>query len=242
LLGDALTEYRLPSRAWHFALRTGIGLMALLGIVLIALPYLKLGSKLAPAPVLQPEFTITGGVLMLGALAMTVLRRKPGLQVIAQSVTAVLFALILPYCFGAVAPYEDVSCLTQQLLPRFSPNVKIVQYDTFQPAQIFYSGKTITAIHQENSSGYNAKEYENSPLFPAAYSAINGILNTKYQVVVLVRWKQAAQTPALRKLHYWGGNNDCAFLSNKPAPDGLLIEYIAPAKRTERNLYYADAK
>lgn len=241
LLADALAEYRLPFRAWHFALRAGIGLMALLGIILIALPYLKFSGKLAPAPVLQAEFTIAGGVLVLGALAMTALRRKPVLQVIAQSVTAVLFALILPYCFGAAAPYEDISRLTQQLLPRFSSNVKIVQYDTFQPTQIFYFGKTITAIHQENTSGYNAKEYENSPLFPPAYSAINGILDTKDQVVVLVRWK-LVHTPALQKLHYWGGNNDFALLSNKPAPDGLPIEYIAPAKRTERNLYYADVK
>jgi len=241
LLGDAVAEYRLPTKAWKFALNANAVLMALLGILLIALPHLKFANKIADVPAFQSSFTIGGIVLLAGALAMLIRMRIPRAQILAQSGTALLFVFVLPFIVGSVAPYEDISHVVQRLAPQLSPNTQIVQYDTFQPSLIYYTRRPVTVIHQENTSGYNAQEYQQSPLFLEKYSSIETVLKTSKPVLVLVRWKMA-NTLALRSLNYWGGNNDFALLSNRPAPKGWPIEYIAPAKRGQATFHHADAK
>jgi 4-amino-4-deoxy-L-arabinose transferase-like glycosyltransferase len=241
LLGDALSEYQLPAKAWKFAMRANIALMALLGIILIALPHLKFAEKIADVAVFQSWFTISGIVLFAGALAMLIRGRFPRAQILTQGLVALLFVFIFPFCVGAVAPYEDISHVVQRLSPLLSPNTKLVQFDTFQPTLIYYTHRPVTVIHQENTSGYNAREYQQSSLFLEKYSDIDTVLNTPNPVVVLVRWKMA-NIVALRSLHYWGGNNDFALLSNRPAPNGWPLEYIAPGKRDKANFPHANAK
>lgn len=241
LLGDALAEYQLPTKTWKFAMRANIALMALLGIILIGLPHLKFAEKIADVAVFQSWFTIGGIVLLAGALAMLIPGRFPRAQVMTQGLAAILFVFIFPFCVGVVAPYEDISHLIQQLAPQLSSDTQLVQFDTFQPTLIYYTNRPVTVIHQENTSGYNEREYQQSPLFLQKYSAIDTVLNTSKPIVVLVRW-QMANIIALRSLHYWGGNNDFALLSNRPAPNGWPLEYIAPGKRNKAIFHPANVK
>lgn len=241
LLGDAASEYRLPSRAWRFAMAASIALVAIFGVVFLLFPVLEAAHKVASVTALRGTFWAGGGVLTLGALAMLWLRKTPRLKLAAQSVTALIFVAILPFCVGRVAPYEDVSTLLKDLEPLLLPDDQIMQYRSFGPTAIFYARRPVTVIADINTSGYNKQEYQESALFPQNAAIIDTVADAPHRIFVMVRWK-FIDTNSLKELYYWGANNDVALLSNRPAPAGWPIEYIASAKRERARQGHPDVE
>jgi len=233
LLGDAIAEFRLPQRSWQWAILLSAALAAIMGIVMLAAPYLKPILKLAPAATLQQALWGGGAILLLGAIGVWAAIKSPSWQLKIMGSAALLFTLFFPSAAGHFSPYEDISAIFIRLRSQLLPEDQIVEIRTFQPTVIFYAKRPVTVIDQPNTSGYNQHEFDTSPLFAKPLSAVYTMPAQKNRVFVLVKWREFP--PGLRQLplHYWAGNNDYALLSNRPAPAGWPIEFISPGKRSK---------
>src|SRR5690606_18904790 len=103
---------------------------------------------------------------------------------------AALFAALTGF-MGRVAPYEDVSPLLITLRPFLQPGDKIIQFKTFQPSAMYYTGAPSTIVDFVNTSGLEEGEFKSSPYFPKDQKVLRELFKSPHHVYVLVRWKHA---------------------------------------------------
>ena len=175
---------------------------------------------------------IVVGVLGAVALALSARARSVRGAFWTQWGWAVASYLLLLGIAGRVQIYEDGSGILSALARHIKPNDRLVLFQAFQPAGIFYTGRPVTLVDFRNNSGLDEAAIERSPHFVKMRPGfLEELAQGKERVYVFVRYSNPYVKKMPPGLKLIARSNDYRVFSNLPAPEGFDFDKVAPRKR-----------
>jgi 4-amino-4-deoxy-L-arabinose transferase-like glycosyltransferase len=238
--GEASPE---PASTWggngsatsDWSWRASIGLSVFLHLLLSAVcGYYLLSNRSLPRSEGLPFALglIVVGVLGAAALLLSSRARSVRAAFWTQWGWAVAMHLLLLPIAGRVAIYEDGSGVLRALSRHLEPDDRLVLFQAFQPAGIFYAGRPVDLVDFRNNSGLDEEAIKRSPHFvPYKPELLEELAREKRRTFVFMRRSNPEMKRVPPGLRLIARSNDFRVFSNRPAPEGFVFDYVAPRKR-----------